>query len=515
MDPKKKNGPVAATLHPTTGLVHRAPVSLTAQEQSDGHLHHPVHRDTDEKKAAATILKSSSRTTLRKGPRTTATTTRSLSWSSLAAITLQVSLHDWILIGTMIFGGCCSNVFALEILVNDAPKSGQMITFAQFLCVSLYGLVMHLQWPAVQEWWGPRTSKSQDLSSTTLSAHHMDNKDSKDHKDNKDSKETAAQTAAGVWRYIPHLKPRKIPVMRWLAIVIMFFSVSVLNNLSLAYKISVPLHIIFRSGGLMVGMLLGMLLMKKRYTRPQMFAVLIVTVGVIYATTSAKTNVPPTHKKASSQQDVSAGDYAVGVFMLTVALIISSLMGLLQESTYQKYGAEWREGLFYSHFLALPMFLLFWSDIAEQIKVFNQSTPIPVLQLVRQVGPYLPSSVAYSLGSFTVPRLWIFLGVNTLTQFMCISGVHRLTSLSSALTLNFILNLRKFTSLLISVLYFENGFGFEMAVGSSLVLLGTIMYSVSSSSSKSSSSSSTVSIKKQTTASSNNDAAVGVGADSR
>ena len=90
-----------------------------------------------------------------------------------------------------------------------------------------------------------------------------------------------------------------------------------------------------------------MLLMKKRYTKPQMFAVLIVTLGVIYATTSAKTNGTPP-KKASSQQDVNAGDYAVGVFMLTVALVISSLMGLLQESTYQTYGAEWREGLFYS-----------------------------------------------------------------------------------------------------------------------------------------------------------------------
>ena len=159
------------------------------------------------------------------------------------------------------------------------------------------------------------------------------------------------------------------------------------------------------------------------------------------------------------------------------------------------------------------MFLLFYSDIIEQFRIFNRSTPIPVLQLVRQVGPYLPSSVAYALSSITIPRLWIFLAVNTLTQyvlmalvhnpsywisflisaninlvsdvvdrFMCISGVHRLTSLSSALTLNFILNLRKFSSLLISVLYFENGFGFEMAVGSSLVLLGTVMYSLSSSS---------------------------------
>ncbi|KAF9550425.1 golgi uridine diphosphate-N- acetylglucosamine transporter [Mortierella hygrophila] len=384
------------------------------------------------------------------------TPTRSPSWTTLAALTMQVSLQDWILIATMIFGGCCSNVFALEILVNDAPKSGQMITFAQFVCVSAYGLVMHLKWPIVQDLWIPKSSSAS-------------------------TQEVQDQPSQGIWRYIPHLKKRKIPITRWLAIVVMFFSVSVLNNQSLAYKISVPLHIIFRSGGLMVGMVLGMILMKKRYSKSQIFAVTIVTIGVIYATTSAKASSP--QKPKSQDSTANAGDYAIGIFMLTVALIISSLMGLLQEATYQKYGAEWREGLFYSHFLAVPMFLLFYSDIIEQFRIFNQSTPIPVLQLVRQIGPHLPSSVAYALSSITIPRLWIFLAVNTLTQFMCISGVHRLTSLSSALTLNFILNLRKFSSLLISVLYFENGFGFEMAVGSSFVLLGTVMYSLSSSSS--------------------------------
>ncbi|KAG0374475.1 golgi uridine diphosphate-N- acetylglucosamine transporter [Mortierella sp. AD032] len=384
---------------------------------------------------------------------------RSPSWTSLAALTMQVSLQDWILIATLIFGGCCSNVFALEILVNDAPKSGQMITFAQFVCVSTYGLAMHLRWPVVQDLWTPKSTSST-------------------------SAREGAQEVQGIWRYIPHLKKRAIPLTRWLAIVVMFFTVSVLNNQSLAYKISVPLHIIFRSGGLMVGMVLGMILMNKRYSKSQIFAVTIVTIGVIYATTSAKASSP--QKSSKPQQQDSTGnssDYAIGVFMLTIALIISSLMGLLQEATYQKYGAEWREGLFYSHFLAVPMFLLFYSDIIEQFRIFNNSTPIPVLQLVRQVGPYLPSSVAYALSSITIPRLWIFLAVNTLTQFMCISGVHRLTSLSSALTLNFILNLRKFTSLLISVLYFENGFGFEMAVGTTLVLLGTVMYSLSSSSS--------------------------------
>ncbi|KAF8983320.1 golgi uridine diphosphate-N- acetylglucosamine transporter [Entomortierella lignicola] len=371
----------------------------------------------------------------------------------------------------------------------DAPKSGQMITFAQFLYVSIYGLYSHLQWPIVNECLSLNKFKTRTNNSN-----------------NRNEKEflsiEKSEKPHGIWRYVPHLKERKIPITRWMSIVVLFFAVSVLNNWALAYKISVPLHIIFRSGGLMVGMVLGMIFMEKRYSKPQMFAVLIVSIGVIIATTSAKANTPQKPPSSKSQpDDVNTGDYAIGVFMLSVALIVSSFMGLLQESTYKTYGAEWREGLFYSvsllepylcnhqyepdshfcHFLAIPMFLLFYKDIMEQLTIFNQSTPIPVLQLVRQIGPYLPTSLAYKLSSITIPRLWIFLAVNTLTQFMCISGVHRLTSLSSALTLNFILNLRKFTSLLISVLYFENGFGFEMAVGTSLVLLGTIMYSVSSS----------------------------------
>ncbi|KAF9438543.1 golgi uridine diphosphate-N- acetylglucosamine transporter [Entomortierella beljakovae] len=382
-------------------------------------------------------------------------TEESALWSTISAISrVLISFQDWILIATMIFGGCCSNVFALEILVNDAPKSGQMITFAQFVYVSIYGLYMHIQWPIVQEWRSSSPSPSPSSS-------------------------PEIKESNGIWRYIPHLKERKIPLTRWMLIVVMFFVVSVLNNWSLAYKISVPLHIIFRSGGLMVGMVLGMILMNKRYSKAQIFAVVIVSIGVVIATTSANSGSPKNSSKP--QSDVNPRDYAIGVSMLTVALIISSLMGLLQESTYKTFGSEWREGLFYSHFLALPLFLVFYSDIMAQLKIFNNSTPIPVLQLIRQVESYIPASLAYKLSIITIPRLWIFLAVNTLTQFMCISGVHRLTSLSTALTLNFILNLRKFTSLLISVLYFENGFGFEMAVGTSLVLLGTIMYSISSS----------------------------------
>lgn len=65
-------------------------------------------------------------------------------------------------------------------------------------------------------------------------------------------------------RFGPKLKPTVVPITNWLFLVTMFFIVSLLNNLALGYNISVPLHIIFRSGGLIVNMILGALILKKR-----------------------------------------------------------------------------------------------------------------------------------------------------------------------------------------------------------------------------------------------------------
>ena len=65
--------------------------------------------------------------------------------------------------------------------------------------------------------------------------------------------------------YGPRLKPTKVPLSRWVVLVTLFFVVSVLNNLALGYRISMPLHIIFRSGGLFANMVLGAIILGKRY----------------------------------------------------------------------------------------------------------------------------------------------------------------------------------------------------------------------------------------------------------
>ena len=83
-----------------------------------------------------------------------------------------------------IFGGCCSNVFTLEIITNNIKNSGNLITFSQFLAVAVLGFP-----------------------------------DAFDFTKNK-------------------FKKPIIPLIHWLGIVLLFWSSSLLNNVALDYQIS-------------------------------------------------------------------------------------------------------------------------------------------------------------------------------------------------------------------------------------------------------------------------------------
>jgi UDP-xylose/UDP-N-acetylglucosamine transporter B4 len=53
------------------------------------------------------------------------------------------------------------------------------------------------------------------------------------------------------------LKRPSIPIRSWIMQVILFFAVSLLNNLAFGYRVPMPIHIVFRSGGSVVNMIIG------------------------------------------------------------------------------------------------------------------------------------------------------------------------------------------------------------------------------------------------------------------
>jgi solute carrier family 35 (UDP-xylose/UDP-N-acetylglucosamine transporter), member B4 len=109
-----------------------------------------------------------------------------------------------------------SNALTLERVTSEYPKSGSLITFCQFLLVSLHGLPKFIEVTR-----GPLNIP------------------------------------------IPRLRPRRLPLTSYLIQVALFYFVSLLNNLAFGYNIPMPVHIIFRSGGLVVSMLMGWLLSRK------------------------------------------------------------------------------------------------------------------------------------------------------------------------------------------------------------------------------------------------------------
>jgi drug/metabolite transporter (DMT)-like permease len=93
-------------------------------------------------------------------------------------------------------------------------------------------------------------------------------------------------------RYPPFfVPPNKVPLRRWMVNIVLFFGINVLNNHAFSYDISVPVHIILRSGGSITTMCAGYLY-GKRYSRIQVTAVTFLTLGVILAAWSdAQTKV--------------------------------------------------------------------------------------------------------------------------------------------------------------------------------------------------------------------------------
>ena len=122
-------------------------------------------------------------------------------------------LSTWLTTISLIFGGCCSNAITLEHLTLQHPDSGSVLTLLQFLLISLHGLPKFLIWT----------------------------------------------------RYGPRFRPRRVPITQYLIQVVIFYLVSLLNYTAFAYRIPMAVHIIFRSGGLVVSMFIGWLVSNKRY----------------------------------------------------------------------------------------------------------------------------------------------------------------------------------------------------------------------------------------------------------
>ncbi|ESN95606.1 hypothetical protein HELRODRAFT_105143 [Helobdella robusta] len=245
----------------------------------------------------------------------------------------------------------------------------------------------------------------------------------------------------------------------YIVMVTLFFMTSVVNNYAFAFKISMPLHLIFRSGSLMANLVLGIILLKKRYHMSKYVSVAMITAGIIVATLAS---VADTKSTTDNHDDdmVNFMHWIFGIVTLTVALFMSALMGLYQENVYRSYGKHPDEALFYNHALPLPFFLLFYKDLYQHVLIFNNS----------DIQNYFIPEI------LPIPIHWLYIMGNMITQYLCIKSVFILTAECPSLTVTLVVTLRKFISLLFSIIYFGNRFTAHHWLGTSLVFAGTLLF---------------------------------------
>jgi len=308
------------------------------------------------------------------------------------------SLVDYSFILSLVLGGCCTNVWAYEQLLYINPRIGSALTFAQTLFITVQTLPQFLTWPSSREPW------------------------------------------------LPRLKPRQVPVRDWMLQVLVRTAGSLLNNWVFAFHVPLTIQIVFRSAGLAVSMLFGYFFLKKQYTSVQITSVVLVSIGVIL-TTLSRPNGPSEGPSGDLEQ------YIIGISMLIISSLLTGILGMLQELTFRKYGPCWREGMFYTHLLSLPIFLFLIPDIKQGLESLSTSSSM-------FTGPY-----------------FIMAG-NLVTQLICVSGVSRLSSRVSSVSTNLMLTTRKAISLCFSVWWFDNGWNMKLGFGAAMVFMGSLLFTL-------------------------------------
>ena len=167
-----------------------------------------------------------------------------------------------------------------------------------------------------------------------------------------------------------------------------------------------------------------------------------------------------------------------GLAILFIAQVLSAIMGLYTEETYRQYGPQWKENLFYSHLLSLPLFTPFLPSLYRQFMRLATSAPLQ-LPFATVVGlEAVPEQLQSGIDKIHIPSQLFYLVVNVLTQYACIRGVNLLAAASSALTVTIVLNIRKLVSLLLSIWLFGNRLATGTLVGAVVVFFAGGLYSL-------------------------------------
>ena len=367
------------------------------------------------------------------------------------------------------FFGCVLNNIFLEFIVSDKvsfgdKKAGPLLTLIQYAFIALFCLPQVLTF-------GINTSTH-----------------------GKNGKEEGFQS------YIPRVKALVVPFKRYVLLAGLFALMSWLNNLAFAFRVSQPLHVVFRSANLMVTFLFGRVFFGRKYSNQQFLLIAALTVGAL-SNTLAEAILGDTRLKAVAESaattNLNFATWIIGVLILIAVMCLQTLLGEMQSRTTTEFGKAGDESTFFMHLLSVPVIFLLvtastsppylsLSGIQERLLLWSKSPPagLEFTRMANAGGAGSLSSVCARLGAGilsatnleNLPVMYVLVALNVVTQYIGITGVYQLVEVCDPLTVNVLLTVRKAISVVASIVLFGNTFTVWHCVGAVIVFSSSILW---------------------------------------
>jgi len=208
-----------------------------------------------------------------------------------------------------------------------------------------------------------------------------------------------------------------------------------------------------KNGNLAANMLLGVSVMRYRYSVGQYLGVACITCGLLL------TSFAGAHAAPGQAQDASvgfAGSAGLGIACLLGALLSRAASGMLQEVCCP--GAPVTELLFFRHVFGLPVLLFQWPQIVERARRW---------------------SLEADAGGLVFPTMWLLLAVNIVFDYATKLCMSHLIARASSLTATLVLTVQRFVAFCISAtLLSREAAGAELWLGAATVVGGAFIYTL-------------------------------------
>lgn len=242
-------------------------------------------------------------------------------------------------------------------------------------------------------------------------------------------------------------KVRRVPWTAHLSLAAANMGYTFLLNQALSSELPTVVLVSMKNGNLCANMLLGVFILRSRYSLAQYMSVFCISAGLAFISVSAG---------AAPSRSASPGLSATaGLLSLLGALVSRAATGLLQEHLCKGYDAPVQELLFFRCLLGFPMVLLQWSSIFDHAQRWN----------------------APEDSGIQGTSLWLLLLANIIFDYGTKVFVSWLIDRAGALTATLVLTVQRFISFVVSATLFGmQGAGCGVWIGSLAVLGGTVAY---------------------------------------